>query len=238
MTTPSQADQQPAGSAPQGSGPATPAPQAPVALQTSGSEPLTAPATPEDVRALRIRRSELSDQLISATDRRDQLVSELRNVPAPAQSGLVARIHLLDGRIIQLETDIATTGRLLTDAPSGALVSSAAPPFVPPGGGPDWSAAGMAAMFIVLIPLVFVISRLIWKRGSAQKRVATSTVGKDAADQMARVEQAVDAIALEVERISEGQRFLTKIMTERPVADGVERVAALSGGGQAPGTKR
>ena len=30
-----------------------------------------------------------------------------------------------------------------------------------------------------------------------------------------RIEQAVDAIAIEVERISEGQRFTTKLLTER-----------------------
>jgi hypothetical protein len=34
-------------------------------------------------------------------------------------------------------------------------------------------------------------------------------------DRFARLEQAVDAIAVEVERISEGQRFLTKLQTER-----------------------
>jgi uncharacterized protein YicC (UPF0701 family) len=31
---------------------------------------------------------------------------------------------------------------------------------------------------------------------------------------LARIEQAVDAIALEVERISEGQRFITKLLSE------------------------
>jgi hypothetical protein len=33
-----------------------------------------------------------------------------------------------------------------------------------------------------------------------------------------RLEQSMDAIAVEIERISEGQRFVTKIMTERPAA--------------------
>lgn len=32
---------------------------------------------------------------------------------------------------------------------------------------------------------------------------------------MARVEQAIEAIAIEVERISEGQRFTTRLLTER-----------------------
>ena len=34
-------------------------------------------------------------------------------------------------------------------------------------------------------------------------------------DRMARLEQAVEAIALEVERISEGQRFTTRLLSEQ-----------------------
>jgi len=37
------------------------------------------------------------------------------------------------------------------------------------------------------------------------------------------VEQAVEAIAIEVERIGEGQRFVTKLMSDR--TDPVDRVA-------------
>ena len=35
-------------------------------------------------------------------------------------------------------------------------------------------------------------------------------------DRMARLEQAVDTIAIEMERIGESQRFLTKVLAERP----------------------
>jgi hypothetical protein len=34
-------------------------------------------------------------------------------------------------------------------------------------------------------------------------------------DRLVRIEQAVDAIAIEVERIAESQRFLTRLQTER-----------------------
>ena len=34
-------------------------------------------------------------------------------------------------------------------------------------------------------------------------------------DRLARIEQAVDAMAIEVERISEGQRFTTKLLSDR-----------------------
>ncbi|HEU4990100.1 MAG: hypothetical protein KGL93_05925 [Gemmatimonadota bacterium] len=37
----------------------------------------------------------------------------------------------------------------------------------------------------------------------------------EADQRLARIEQAVDAIALEVERISEGQRFTTRLLADR-----------------------
>jgi hypothetical protein len=45
------------------------------------------------------------------------------------------------------------------------------------------------------------------------------------AQRLERLEHAVDAIAIEVERISEGQRFVTKVLAERPAA----QQAAASG---------
>jgi hypothetical protein len=47
---------------------------------------------------------------------------------------------------------------------------------------------------------------------------------------LARMEQAIDTIAVEIERISEGQRFTTKLLSERSDASSPVRVA--SGGGQ------
>jgi len=42
-------------------------------------------------------------------------------------------------------------------------------------------------------------------------------------DRLQRLEQAVDSIAVEVERISEGQRFLTRLQTERDEPRAIER---------------
>ena len=39
-------------------------------------------------------------------------------------------------------------------------------------------------------------------------------------NRLARIEQAVDAITVETERISEGQRFTTKLLSERTPARG------------------
>jgi hypothetical protein len=72
-----------------------------------------------------------------------------------------------------------------------------------------------ATVFAVVgLPLVRAWARRLEQRG------APST-SQDVTARLARIEAAVESIALEVERISESQRFLTKIQAERqPLASG------------------
>jgi hypothetical protein len=51
------------------------------------------------------------------------------------------------------------------------------------------------------------------RRGEA--RAEKGSVPSVSEARLARIEQAVEAIALEVERISEGQRFTTKLLSEQ-----------------------
>jgi hypothetical protein len=52
-------------------------------------------------------------------------------------------------------------------------------------------------------------------RGRDEIRLAQETATPRADARLARLEQAVDAIALEVERISEAQRFTSKLLNEQ-----------------------
>lgn len=49
----------------------------------------------------------------------------------------------------------------------------------------------------------------------ARRKPSGRDLAPDVQDRMTRIEQAVDAIALEVERMSEGQRFTTRLLAER-----------------------
>jgi hypothetical protein len=49
-----------------------------------------------------------------------------------------------------------------------------------------------------------------------------------------QVAQALDAIAIEVERIGEGQRFLTKVLAERDLRPGVKPVSPIPGAVRSP----
>jgi hypothetical protein len=62
----------------------------------------------------------------------------------------------------------------------------------------------------VLFPLARAWARRIDGRGEPQ-----SALPADVTQRLERIERAVESIALEVERISEGQRFVTKVLADR-----------------------
>ena len=63
--------------------------------------------------------------------------------------------------------------------------------------------------------VVVTIGRAYVRGIEAQKKVAQRDLAPDVQERMLRIEQAVDAMALEVERMSEGQRFTTRLLAER-----------------------
>jgi multidrug efflux pump subunit AcrA (membrane-fusion protein) len=71
------------------------------------------------------------------------------------------------------------------------------------------------AFFVMcaVIAIGFPIARAIARRMDRRSSAGTGT-DSDTRARLERIEQAVDAIAVEVERISEGQRFTTKVMSE------------------------
>jgi hypothetical protein len=73
---------------------------------------------------------------------------------------------------------------------------------------------GIVIVFIlaVLMPLSIGMLRRLWRVAPKDRTTSLSDVVSPRLD---RLEQAVDAVAIEVERISEGQRFVTKLLAER-----------------------
>jgi hypothetical protein len=161
-------------------------------------------------------RNRLSDQLTSASGRRDEIAGQLRNAQGADKAGLEQRLVQLDKRILQLEGDLAETGRILTSAPAGVgdffPGTMAAPQF--PGLPPEnITMISVVFTLFVLAPIAIAAARLMWKRAVSPRPAAPSL---DSMHRLERVEQAIDAVAVEVERISEGQRFVTRILTEGP----------------------
>ena len=192
-----------------------PTPQPTTATGVAAPEaPVAAPTTVEEIQALRSRREELSSQLVSAAGRRKSLAGELRGATGADKLGLEQRIGVLDQRIVQLESDIASTGRQLTSAPAGLLsvATEAASPrafdiFSPA----QFTALSIVFTVFVLFPLAFAAARLMWRR--AKQPVTVPAIQGEAAQRLERLEQSVEAVAIEVERISEGQRFVTRLLS-------------------------
>ncbi len=72
----------------------------------------------------------------------------------------------------------------------------------------------MFAFVIIGLPLVRAIARRIDKGTQAPPAIP-----KEVRDQLQQISQSVDAIAIEVERISEGQRFTTKMLADKRPQD-------------------
>lgn len=176
------------------------------------AQTLAIPMTRAEIAAIRSRRSELSSQLISASNRREELAGQLRQATGADRAGLEQRIGVLDQRIVQLESDIAETGRQLTGAPAGFLTSTRADGVLGGFSSGEVLAGGIVFTIFVLAPLAVGASRMMWKRAAAGP--ARGMLPPETAGRLERIEQAVEAIAIEVERVSEGQRFVTRLMSE------------------------
>jgi hypothetical protein len=104
-------------------------------------------------------------------------------------------------------------------APPTPKVATTAPP--DPFLGPKEIMTIGSGMFILLLPLVLVLARRLWVRGGSDR-----IVDFESSPRLQRIEQAVESIAVEVERIGEAQRFTTKLLAERQ-PDAIARMAAL-----------
>src|SRR5262245_47543729 len=73
----------------------------------------------------------------------------------------------------------------------------------------------MIAMIAVTAILSISVVKIVTAIVSRNRQPALPPSHDRTEERLARIEQAVDAIAVEVERISEGQRFTTKLLAEK-----------------------
>ena len=85
------------------------------------------------------------------------------------------------------------------------------------------------AFVIVLLPLARALARRADRQPARGQPTPFPT---DVADRIERIEHAVEAIAIEVERVSEGQRFTTKLLSELRAPAGLSAGAPGQYGGE------
>jgi hypothetical protein len=163
-------------------------------------------------RAFRAQRDVLGDQQQNLQETRNDLMRELQQLPASAagRAGIEARIAGIDGRIAAMDKQIADADAQVAKAAAvpGAIVEA---PRIERSGPPEEAyIVGTIFMFVFLLPLSIAYARRIWKRGS----VVVQAFPKEIGERLGRLEQGMEATAIEIERIGEGQRFLTKLFTD------------------------
>jgi hypothetical protein len=162
-------------------------------------------------------RVELQAKIAELKADRAELMQELQQAGSRAERlRLQSRIERVDRQIIELEDGISKLGgqerTVVTPRPAVQVVTTQ-PPFPPFSGriDPVPIIGTTLGILFVAFPLALTISRYIWKRSTYAPAPALS---QEQTRRFDRLEQSVDAIAIEVERISENQRYLTKLLAE------------------------
>lgn len=187
------------------------------------------PKTPAEVRGHRDKIRALNDELQTAAERRNSVAERLRDMDVEARPGYIDRLAALDKRILTIENDLTIAAAQLAAAPPSALATTAQT--VVRQSPEDIAARAAERVASDLIPIVAIlsvfvfapiaitISRFIWKRSMPRERSAPA-VDVGTQQRLDQLQQCVDTIAIEVERISENQRFVTRLLSERSVGAG------------------
>lgn len=167
--------------------------------------------------ALAPARDALEREIQQMQLQRDALRTALDNAPnRAARQGIQRELSRVENRIQEAEVGLEKLNERLTthDGPRIAEVGFA--PRVPQNQFPDnFNPAPMviAIMGILFIgfPIALTLSRMLWKRTT---NAPPPPLNVETTRRFDRLEQSVDAIAIEVERISENQRYLTRLLGE------------------------
>jgi hypothetical protein len=184
------------------------------------------PAVPKsavEVQALRIRLSDLKAQLQDAASRRRTVADQLPEASIESRPGLTARLNELDSRILRIEKDISQSQLALNSADASIFVQGTGMPL------PNDVVSRVTSEIIpivailsvfVLGPFSVAISRWIWKRSTTPQPLRSGGLDAAAQHRLEQLQQSMDTIAIEIERISEGQRFVTKLLGDRSLSAG------------------
>lgn len=200
-----------------------PAPPAPPAVPG-------VPISPANARATYLAKAEarnvLGEQLDRMLNRRENLLEKMQDPSTSAAERAAIEPHLaaVNARIIDLEAQIQRAD--MEWATAAAVPGAAQPDRVRNDGPPEE---------MLILGVIFTGIAMCLVAGAWARRLVKGT-GKVVAQiptafeqRFTRLEQSLDAVAIEVERISEGQRFLTRVFADpaqRPAVAAGERVEA------------
>lgn len=166
------------------------------------------------LQGFRAQRDELQEQLRSLEGMRRDLGRDLSRDPQTdvQRAGIEKRLADVDARIAATDAQIAAADAQVAAATAVPGATVEPPPIIVQRSGPDEDIyfMSLAFLFVLFLPFVIAYSRRIWRRSA----VAVTTLPGELMERFGQLEQSVDAIAVEVERIGEGQRFMTRVLSD------------------------
>ncbi len=203
--------------------PAAPAtPTAPAVAGTPSAAPQAVAPTPvplptganarEVYEAMRVQRQIVREQLYNAEQQRDEIARELRSgaLTDADKAGLEARLRVVDQRIVDLEAQFA---RAQAQEAQAAAVPGAHTETIQEQREEIIEIAAVVtgiASVCVLFPLMVAYAWRWVRRTRTEYRMPPELTAR-----LDGLDRSVEAVAIEVERIGEGQRFVSQLMAPR-----------------------
>jgi hypothetical protein len=179
-----------------------------VSIQQPGSSPRAL------YEALRAKREVLGEYMSRLLNRRESVSDRLNNpnVTPAEKAALEEHLQQLNSRIIDMEKQLHTADAEVAAAagvpgatvPESRDVARSGPP-------EEMLVVGTVFAGLALVIVAIAYARRLWKGAT---NVVTQIPAAFEA-RFTRFEQSLDAVAIEIERVSEGQRFLTKVLTDQ-----------------------
>ena len=191
------------------------------------------------VAQLRLKVADLDARKNVVREQRDRATtadrSKLDNQWLSAQHDLnaaVSELQLASKQIDHLEEQLRGPMTLLgPSAISDQKIATVGPPQMDPFKQEQIKIFETGA-FVLLLPLVLTCARRLWIRS----RPSVTSIDLDSSPRLQRIEQAIESIAIEVERIGEAQRFTTKLLAERQPEAVAGRIPPAQATRREPGT--
>jgi hypothetical protein len=177
-------------------------------------------------RALQSQREILGQQQETLQDQRRELQQQYDQMSSgnPGRAGIEKRMASIDARVADLDAQIAKSDQAV--ATQAAVPGATREPPRPPQDEVDADLVvglSFVVMMVFAIPMSIAYARRIWRR-SGKTEVVLSPVMMERLDSL---ERGMEAVALEVERIGEGQRFVTQALSGRAVGAGAAEPIAI-----------
>lgn len=191
-----------------------PTPPAPPAIPTPGATVQGAPNARAILLAKEQQREVLGDQMSRLLRRREDVSEQLQSgtISGAERTALEQHYTTLNGRIIDMERQMQTADAEWSAA-AGVPGAAIEPRVNIRESGPPEEMLILGTIFtgIAGVILAAAFARRLIKGGG--KVIAQIPAAFEA--RFTRLEQSLDAVAIEVERVSEGQRFLTRVFADQ-----------------------